>query len=283
MREESDQNDELWLEEDLGNMVIYEGKNPSLEAAQAIRIALDGKPRSSMDWSIEIKQAKEWIDQGFRIFWDLNLGLFEDLELPLSTSHQFQTLTLAVQHFLEAAWKAFTEGTLGVNLYRGLPPQTEAESEYLDLLATHIPEALPRFYTFDLSTISTLARQAHLVDKEKFPHTHLIVKNPAIPVEGWRYEAPWIKPYRSDAARVGVCLPSSTLPFTSYSDSLEEILQSLKARGLPYRILSESLLTTCWDGLDEIIVIPETLTLEGKRKLQGFASAGGEICYSQQP
>ncbi len=45
----------------------------------------------------------------------------------------------------------------------------------------------------------------------------------------------------------------------------------------PYRVIPELRLHEMWDGLDELIVMEETLTMQGKRQLQGFLAAGGKV------
>jgi hypothetical protein len=46
-----------------------------------------------------------------------------------------------------------------------------------------------------------------------------------------------------------------------------------------FKPVYESLLTEQWDGLDEIYVLSEALTPQGKRKLLGFEAAGGKVNY----
>lgn len=45
----------------------------------------------------------------------------------------------------------------------------------------------------------------------------------------------------------------------------------------PFRVIPELRLHEMWDGLDELIVLEETLTIQGKRQLQGFIAAGGKV------
>jgi hypothetical protein len=41
--------------------------------------------------------------------------------------------------------------------------------------------------------------------------------------------------------------------------------------------VSEEKLTEEWDGIDALMVLQNTISPQGKRKLQGFAASGGEI------
>lgn len=275
MRDEPDNDDELWQEEEIGSIIIHDGSDVP-PSAQAVRITLDGRPRSALDWTANLEIAQKALAKGLRILWDLELGLFDELEFPLSTQHQFQTLSLAIKHFLENVWPLFRDQTLGLNLFHGPIPETAEAFDYLDMLATHVPEALNRFYTFDLKQVSSLAKQAHLVDKERYPHTHLIVKNALIPIEGWVWKGSWINPQSTQETTKGICLPTLDLAVNQYAEKLEAILLE---QTLPFRLVSENLLTTQWDGLDEVVVIADTLSSEGRRKLKGFEAAGGVVTF----
>ena len=76
---------------------------------------------------------------------------------------------------------------------------------------------------------------------------------------------------------VGVCLPSLEHCRPSQYGGLREAFNWLSLAEIPYRIVPEGLLTTDWDGLDDLIVVPNGVSLQGKRKLQGFCAAGGTI------
>ena len=42
-------------------------------------------------------------------------------------------------------------------------------------------------------------------------------------------------------------------------------------------MIPEALLTMEWEGLDEIYTLPDALSSEGARRLQGFIAAGGAV------
>lgn len=85
----------------------------------AVKIPLDGSVSSSLDWKREIRAAKHYIDLGFAIFWELNLGIFSQSHLSLSDQTQFLTLGLSVEHFRDTIWKEFSSMSLGVSIYQG--------------------------------------------------------------------------------------------------------------------------------------------------------------------
>lgn len=82
-------------------------------------IQLDGRTTSNLDWSRSRQEALYAIAQGKRILWHLNLGLFKHLAKPLSSSAQFLTLSLALEHFHKTIWEEFRPYTYGLTLYQG--------------------------------------------------------------------------------------------------------------------------------------------------------------------
>jgi hypothetical protein len=85
----------------------------------AVKITLDGRVKSSLDWRESQADAERFLNQGLKLFFDLNLGLFNSLHFSLSNQTQFQSLALSLEHFRDSFWKMFREDTLGLSLYRG--------------------------------------------------------------------------------------------------------------------------------------------------------------------
>jgi hypothetical protein len=51
----------------------------------------------------------------------------------------------------------------------------------------------------------------------------------------------------------------------------------LQEKDSAFRFIPELLLAEEWDGLEELLVLPESLSVPGKRLLHGFTLAGGEL------
>lgn len=91
----------------------------------AVRICLDATLKSDLIWKQERQAAENYIKQGFRIFWEIQLGIFNfETEigkgsLPIANQSQFLSLSLALEHFRNTFWKEFRQHTVGVCLYRG--------------------------------------------------------------------------------------------------------------------------------------------------------------------
>jgi len=84
-----------------------------------VKIALDGTLKADLKWGKERSAAAAYIAKGFRIFWEMDLGLFQNLKYPLSNHSQFLSLGISLDHFRDSLWKEFRDHTAGLCLYRG--------------------------------------------------------------------------------------------------------------------------------------------------------------------
>lgn len=277
---------------------------PVPENYNVVAIKLDGRVSADLDWKAMDEAAQRYCDKGLKLLWKLDLGFFDRLKSPLSNQSQFLSLTLSLEHFRDALWKKFKDQTLGVCLYDGpadfasqLPWdehlnnnylawgnkalgenfqesksyfQTlfarDAVAEYLTLMANRMPDALQIFLMLNIDSPIDHMLEAQLVNRERFDRFHLIIKNGRLPAQA-TYQ---------DAA-IGICLPGYHLIAPSFYYRLEEVMNELLEKKIPFRIIPESFLINEWDGLDFLIVDPAGLSSQGKRKLQGFCAAGGTV------
>ncbi len=89
------------------------------ENFSASPIFLDGRMKASLDWTKSREEAILQIRLKKKILWQVDLGLFSRLDLPLSDQMQFQSLCLTLEHFLQTLWKEFQSDTLGLVIYTG--------------------------------------------------------------------------------------------------------------------------------------------------------------------
>lgn len=82
-------------------------------------IYLNAKLDSDLDWSRAQKEAKLAIENQKQILWDIDLGLFTELPLPLSDTTQYKSLHLALDHFFESLFKEFKDHSIGAILFKG--------------------------------------------------------------------------------------------------------------------------------------------------------------------
>ena len=85
----------------------------------AVKIGLNGALDADLKWEKERAAAARYVEQGYRIFWEMQSGLFHDLRCPLSTETQLLSLSLALEHFYKTLWAEFKDHSIGICLYRG--------------------------------------------------------------------------------------------------------------------------------------------------------------------
>jgi len=195
-----------------------------LTGSKAITIALDGRIQADLNWSKSIEAARSSMEQGFRLFWKLDLGLFSHLSMSLSNKAQYLSLGLSLEHFRETIWTEFGDHSIGVCYYRGNADfsdqlRCDAEQEdnfrawlkevfpdekvdykksrslrpiycrdicadYLALLSTQLSDSIPSYLMLDISQIESPLLQAQLISKERYDHFHLAIKGCQWPFHG---------------------------------------------------------------------------------------------------
>ena len=85
----------------------------------AVRIGIDGRIKANLSWAKAHAAAQDYIQQGLRLFWEIDLGLWNKLEQPLSSTTQFMSLSLSLEHFRDTLWKEFRDHSVGLCLFRG--------------------------------------------------------------------------------------------------------------------------------------------------------------------
>lgn len=261
-------------------------------------INLDAALKASLDWKKEITASQEAIEQGSKILWKIDFGLFDRLQYSLASQQQFQGLRLAIEHFQSEIWGQFAETSLGVVLYEGSLDKIEnlncdsiqtwaferfeecntneistddnflralfcrdVALDYLKQLASQMPFGVDCFIQPQISETMSHIEQAIFLNEECYRPLHICELNVNF------------------SANIGVCLPAITSYYPESHRQLEIAIQQLRLKGFPYRCIAEEALITCIEGLDELYVAPLGLSAQGKRKLQGFIAAGGQVHY----
>jgi hypothetical protein len=240
-------------------------------------IRLDGRMRSDLNWSDALDQ----LEKGMHYEWMLDLGLFEAGGKPLSNQMQFMSLKLSLEHFVEKVWNVIGSDCKGLCLYDG--PLIFAENQesiqpllgypedvckalnardiaadYLNLLTGPLPDDLRVFIRLNTDLVEDLTLKMLLLSQEPFERLE-IVANP--------------NPFPQSATHA-FCLPS--LQLTTFAE-LKEAVDAMERMNVPWRSIPESRLTLDWDGLDTLYVLEGAISSEGRRKIQGFVAAGGEV------
>ena len=166
----------------------------------------------------------------------------------------------------------------------------DACAEYLTLLTNHLPDALPLFVLMD-NTLDNPLYIAQLASQERFDRLHVALRKSPMPAA-----FTWDIPSGSTgnqtavlatnshlAATVGVCLPAMHLCRPSHYLGLELALTWLLQNKVDFRLVPEGMLTSGWDGLDYLLVVPSGLSAAGTRMLRGFCAAGGTVVIMDAP
>lgn len=256
-----------------------------------VTLVLDGRMKSDLNWESMQKKALDYIQNGFFLFWEMELGLSEVLTLPLQNQTQFAALSLSLDQFRNGLGSQFSENTVGLSLYRGSAANLlrhgdiDTVVEFLNLLTINMPDKLQLFLQLDFEGIEK-EKAIYILSKERFDRWHCAVKGLELPSDELTWDKPSPFGYISKAifpgqekvnSAIAICLPPVDLPFDHYHCELKKVLDEFQASNKTFKIIPESFLITEWDGLDYLVVFTNCLGPQGKRKLQGFCAAGGTV------
>ncbi len=217
----------FYLGEEIFVPRIYELNNQQEsipEGFNTVALTLDGTMKSVLDWREKSVLASYYISQGYHLFWKLNLGLFSELDWPLSDETQFKALSLALEHFTQDLWKNYAEHTIGVSVYEGpldfsfrFPWDAQQEqnyhrwmqqqecsmltaalskalycrnaiADYLDMLTINMPDRLQLFILIDGTDIEHPADLLQMAALDRFERFQIALQGSitASPYFSWR-------------------------------------------------------------------------------------------------
>lgn len=279
----------------------------------AVTIYLDGGMRADLDWKKQREEAQRALDCGYAVMWHMHLGFHPNATFSLTHQAQFLALSLSLEHFRDTLWQEFKKQTVGLSLFRGSADFSQGfvwdaqqeenliewrkkkeqsngrhfcrnvVIEYLLLLTNRLPDSLSLYLFLDAgSLVCSPFEELQLLNPEAFGRMQLALRNHHLPFNVLGWGGPTEEGYSGDypaevslshPASVGFCVPSGDL--YSSSHELEKGLITLIDHKISFKFIAESHMTSQWDGLDYLVFSPSVLTMQGKRKLQGFCSAGG--------
>lgn len=300
-----------------GPLKIFEGSFPVPPGFNGLTISLDASLESELEWSKAIELADRAIENGFLILWNLDFGLFDRLMHPLCSESQFLSFSLALTHFRETIWTRFKEHSVGFSVYKGpvfplkgfpwsedqktqlFGDATDVKKEDIDLfcgksalyyirqLGGRLPEGIPHFLFLDMTAIEGVEELLSFLRMADLSSFELCVKGSKLPLNAFGWQEPSLRGFVSlkettllekKEVYLGVLIPE----LGKISSAFLTCLNQLASSKMPFRLIKEEKLTMEWDGLDAILYSPQSITLEGKRKLKGFVAAGGKLLVSEK-
>ncbi len=279
--------------------LIQETSTPLMEWSNTVVIPVAATSSDDLNFSEQKKVAEKAVKAGKYLFWDIDLGLcYAEWDKEMDSC--FHLFSLAIEEFSRQLWPSFQDKTFGVALYRGPFPLNQEDplfsakmfAEDLHRLLCFLPDAALPFALIDVEQIGSMSKSCQLLSKARFEYLNLAIKGSKTPFcglcweeghygQGWIGRAAEKKPSpEAIPPKVGVYLPEDEKIAPHVLNALDNLFEDLQKQKMPFRIVSEDKLTELWDGLDTLIIPPHTLSVQGKRKLLGFAAAGGNAIYA---
>lgn len=154
---------------------------------------------------------------------------------------------------------------------------------YLHRLAAPLIDDIPLLALFDLADCMRPSYQAELLSKSFFPYIIPGVKSSSIDFNGFGWQGRGNLGYighkplpliEADPPTLGIVIPEmGRVPYDLFDKTIKYLLEN----GVAYRVFPESLMIENWHGLDQILVFSDTVSQEGRRMLQGFNAAAGQV------
>ncbi len=250
------------------------------------------------DWKEELSSIKEE-----KILWKLDFGC-DKSPMDFYDSFYFQSFLCGLEEFSKQCLKY---PTIGVSLYQGdlyfkskmVPSEnyeknfadflkdydlnhfqkdeleelfcTSVFSEYLQRLATSLPDSISLFIHLDVQE-TPLAKVAHLICKRRFEHLKIILQSDDfLPI------------CFEKKTSIGFAVPLDEYCNTGLLEEINQMFLRLQKEKIIVRVIPEESLNENWEELEAIIVHTKNLSSLGRRGLLGFAAAGGIPIYFGEP
>lgn len=229
-------------------------------------IALD----DSLKWEKEIKEAREYVEKGFSLIWEIKLDLISQ---TLSNEGQFNKNAFTLEYFKNNLYTQFEKASKGVILYRGKSDfsNLSVTLDNLKALGAILPESLDLFLFFEEETFflaEAIFDVFHVATKK-------VIYPNIFPTMGWdRFSK---HGYFSEELLEGDETDYKSALLLPKLDLVDEVFVEEMKGLLPCRVIPEAVLTDHWQDVEKLFVFPEFLTPQGNRKLAGFRAAGGEV------
>jgi hypothetical protein len=253
---------------------------------------LNATQKNSLEWPHLEEELEEIIQSGLKISFELDFGLDPDT-YNFHDSIGFFSLSIAIEQFNKRVREKYLDKMGPICLYRGRGDfskdilrhqglflayqewlgdldkgdQFGEETlkvfsikilmEYLHRLSSALPEEVLHYVLLDLRDIESPLLFREMLSEEYFPYIQ--------PVVTAQFSL-------SREPTLGIILPNR-----GDRKFLNSLLSLLDINEISYKTFPEHLMVEQWGGLDEILLMSDSVSDEGIRMLKGFAAADGKI------
>lgn len=296
-------------------MHIYDSSEAH-ENFDAVNIAIDATDDSNLNFKEVIPQIEKAIEANKKIFVEFQFGM-DPLRFNFKDQMQFFGLSIAIASFIEVLYTPYGEHFAGVILYRGagdfsqaIKSHLELEElydefkasargdetyllylfsmqilmEYLHRLGAALPESLDMFVMLNLKGVDSPTKQAELLAANHFPYIKPAVKGAKVLFEGltWDQGRSFVGYIgkdlscfeKIDTPHLAILLP----PFGDVDyDLMDQKIEQINRSGESYKVIPDDMLNESWHLIDRLVVFEGHISDEGKRMIDGFIAAGGEV------
>ncbi len=216
---------------------------------------LKAHPSSDLDWEIDPEQEVTWhLDFGWTVLDPFDEALFNANFLAVEEfAKRVPKAKKVVLAICDGQFADFIQVDEPMNLYC-----VELFSEYLHRLASVLPDETIAEVRVDISKKQNFAEMMLLFCRRRFEHFSLEFSNIHLPIEGDQ--------------KIAVSLPQDEKYDIEIFQKLFTDLSDYSFKCIPEELLNEH-----WEGVDYLIVDPESMGDIGRRMLYGFEAAGGTI------
>lgn len=254
-------------------------------------ITLASGMKSSLDWSQQVQVANQ-VDE---VIWHFDFDVCQ----PLDDEAQLACLQLALDHFKDTILPTFSQKTKGAILYQGQIPVVEKNYEdwlfdrglldskfnlkqhsrdvfldFLKLLMVALPVEVEPYICLDLSDLS-LKEQLLFVSYEPLWDFKVALKGTPSFLAPYLWDEGIIKMSDSLHSNNAFLIPS--IITNEFLSNFEQKIKDFK--GQSFKLCFEDRFNMQWDELENLFIDSKSLSPTGKRMLQGFEAAGGNLFY----
>ncbi|WP_108624315.1 hypothetical protein [Candidatus Similichlamydia epinepheli] len=238
-----------------------------------ILIQVDISSTSSLAWNRLIEDARSHVEDGKRIFWELQYEVWNDA--PFNEA-RVSAIRLAFESFLDVALPNFLKETAGFIFYNGSYNSFLKHKSYSEIFATLdlvLPQELERWFLLKHNKERLVDRLISFSELETFPRMNILL-------EGEWSTAPFLRFQNgkifasSEPSTTGVCISREAI---SDENVCNRIIRYLQSSGSVWsvRLIQERFLNEQWDLLNQLVLFNDSPHLQ--RYLEGFQAAGGVV------